>query len=182
MRLSYASLALLSLPTFLASCVGPPSAPRPATPAPVAPTPSPAPSRPAPPPPAPVEWQYRAVAPGDWRYQADANGSSATYGASPATPALVLRCDRTARQISLSRIGATTGSALAVRTSYGATSWPAVPVATPSPRLTAARAASDSVLDQIAYSRGKIAVEVPGTDMLIVPAWAELSRVVEDCR
>lgn len=181
MRLSSASLALLSLPALLASCVGPPSAPRPTPSAPVAPTPAPAPSRPAPPP-APVEWQYRAVAPGDWRYQADANGSSAAYGASPAAPALVLRCDRASRQVSLSRVGIAAGSALVVRTSYGATNWPATPVATPSPRLTAARVASDSVLDQIASSRGKIAVEVAGADMLIAPVWAELSRVVEDCR
>lgn len=181
MRLLPASFALLSLPTLLASCVGPPSAPRPAPAVPAAPV-APAPSRPVPPPPAPVEWQYRAVAPGDWRYQVEANGSSAAFGISPAAPLLVLRCDRGARLVSLTRVGPAAGSALVVRTSYGATSWPATALAMPSPRVTATRAASDSVLDQIAYSRGKIGVELAGGDMLVVPAWAELSRVVEDCR
>jgi hypothetical protein len=44
------------------------------------------------------------------------------------------------------------------------------------------RAANDAVLDQIAYSRGRFAVEVQGLAPLIVPAWGEVGRVVEDCR
>ena len=41
---------------------------------------------------------------------------------------------------------------------------------------------SDAVLDQLAYSRGRFAVEVQGQETLIVPAWAEISRVIEECR
>jgi hypothetical protein len=66
-----------------------------------------------------------------------------------------------------------------VRTSYGAVAWPA---AAQGAQLVATRAASDAVLDQIAYSRGKIALEATGRPALILPAWAELSRVIEDCR
>ncbi len=50
------------------------------------------------------------------------------------------------------------------------------------PALVAARAASDGVLDQMAYSRGKIGVEAQGAAPLGLPAWAEIARVVEDCR
>ena len=59
------------------------------------------------------------------------------------------------------------------------TSWPATPGGT---GTLAVRAASDTVLDQIAYSRGRFAVEAQGLDTLILPAWAEVGRVIEDCR
>jgi hypothetical protein len=34
----------------------------------------------------------------------------------------------------------------------------------------------------MAYSRGRIGVTVSGTSPLIVPAWPEVARLVEDCR
>ncbi|WP_298400403.1 hypothetical protein [Sphingobium sp.] len=166
---------------LLASCVGPaPQRP--------APTPAPQPTRPAPPPPAPapaapttVEWQYRPATPGNWSYRAEAAGSAAFYGPTAADARLTLRCDRASRRISLIRAGGgQTG--IIVRTSYGATSWPATPSAGATPQIVAVRAASDPVLDQIAYSRGKIAVETVGAETLIIPAWAEAARVIEDCR
>jgi len=90
-------------------------------------------------------------------------------------------CDRATRRISLGRAGGGQG-AITVRTSYGASSWPAVMAGTQVPQLTAVRGASDAVLDQLAYSRGRFAVEVQGQETLIVPAWAEISRVIEECR
>ncbi|MDO7835675.1 hypothetical protein Q4610_11540 [Sphingobium sp. HBC34] len=171
---------------LLASCVGP-APQRPGA----TPTPSAAPSRPAPAPspqpaqPVPVatEWQYRAVAPGAWTYRPEAAGAIATFGAGGADARLTIGCDRASRRISLARSGAGQG-AMTVRTSYGATSWPAVSASSGGAvaQIVAFRAASDPVLDQIAYSRGKFAVEVAGQEMLIVPAWAEVARVIEDCR
>jgi hypothetical protein len=164
---------------LLASCVGPASGPAAAQrPLAAAPAPSVAPTRPAQPAFAlsvstPVEWQYRPLTPGAWRYQGDAAGSLASFGADTA----VLRCDRATGRISLRAAGS--GGAMTVRTSYGAAIWPAV---TQGGQLIATRAASDSGLDQIAYSRGKIALESAGQPALILPAWAELSRVIEDCR
>lgn len=175
-----ASLAPTLALILISGCVGPgePHRPLPPAPHPVQAAPTPRPD--ATPPPAPVEWQYRAVAPGDWTYRTEAGGSVAGFGTSPASPQLVLRCDRTTRRISLTRVGAMQGNALTVRTSYGAQSWPAG--LDPAAGLVAARAASDGALDQLAYSRGKIAVEAPGVAPLIVPAWAEIGRVIEDCR
>ncbi|MFC3439982.1 hypothetical protein ACFOKF_02010 [Sphingobium rhizovicinum] len=186
MRLIPSFAAFVPSLALLASCVGPaPQRP--------APTPAPQPTRPAPPPPAPapaapttVEWQYRPVTPGNWSYRAEAAGSAAFYGPTAADARLILRCDRASRRISLARANAgpnpANGGAIIVRTSYGATSWPATPSAGAPPQLVAVRAASDPVLDQIAYSRGKIAVETTGTEPLIIPAWAEAARVIEDCR
>ena len=42
--------------------------------------------------------------------------------------------------------------------------------------------ASDPLLDQMAFSRGRFLVAAEGGPSLVVPAWPELARVVEDCR
>ncbi|MEC3950652.1 hypothetical protein [Sphingobium sp. HWE2-09] len=190
MRLIQSSVALAPFLVLLGSCVGPaprpPVASSPARPAAHAGSrPTAAPVRPAPQPataaPASVEWQYRPVAPGNWFYRPEAAGSSATFGVSPAAAQLTLRCDRASRRVSLARAGGGQG-ALTVRTSYGAASWAATPSGDAAGQLVAFRAASDTGLDQLAYSRGKIAVEAAGQPPLIVPAWAEISRVIEDCR
>jgi hypothetical protein len=174
-------LALTMALAPLASCVAP-GADRPA-PQPVAQT-APQPSSPTPAPVqtvAPVEWQDRPVLPGQWTYRADTRGSVAAFGADGR---LSLRCDRAGRRVALIGMGAAAGpvvSGVTVRTSYGAASWPAAAGSAPG-QWVAGRGASDPVLDQIAYSRGKIAVQVPGQPALILPVWAELGRVVEDCR
>lgn len=172
---------------LLGSCVGPaqerarPAAPRPIAPSPVTTRPAPV-ATPAPAhAPASVEWQYRPATPGNWTYRADPAGSVALFGQNGADPQLTIRCDRAARRISLIRAGTGTG-AMILRTSYGATSWPTTPAPAAAPQTLAVRAASDATLDQIAYSRGKFAIEATGLPPLIVPAWAEMARVVEDCR
>jgi hypothetical protein len=91
---------------------------------------------------------------------------------------LTVRCDPAAGRTSFLRAGAGQG-AMTLRTTYGAVSWPATAATT---GTLAIRAASEATLDQIAYSRGRFAVEVQGSETLIVPAWAEVARVIEDCR
>jgi len=159
-----AALAL----TVLASC-----APRPAPPAP---TPPPAPAPPPPPqpaPPPPVEWEDAPASPGDWSL----DGSSAAFGTAQGAQ-FILRCEG-GRQVSLIRTGARDGAALTVRTTYGARALSAV--AQPE-GLSARLAVSDPLLDSMIFSRGRFAVEAAGLARLIVPAWPEAARVVEDCR
>lgn len=43
-------------------------------------------------------------------------------------------------------------------------------------------AVSDPFLDAMAITKGRFAVETEGMDTLYLPAWAEVSRVIEDCR
>lgn len=162
---------------LLASCVGTPeqrSAPQ-STPFAAPVMSAPATSAPAP---APVEWQYRPATLGNWSYRADDTGSLATFAGPANGPLLALRCDLASRRISITRTGVMQSS-ITIRTSYGATSWPATAA---SAGTTAARAANDATLDQIAYSRGRFAVEVAEAQPLIVPAWGEVGRVIEDCR
>lgn len=167
--------AIAPLLFLLPSCVGAPEQPVARAPAPQRPVAS----RPVSvPPPAPVEWQYRPATPGGWTYRADQAGSAAAFASPVSGAALTLRCDTATRLISVTRAGAGQ-NAMILRTSYGAASWPASPSLS---GTVATRAANDATLDQIVYSRGRFAVEVAGLETLILPAWAEVGRVVEDCR
>lgn len=40
----------------------------------------------------------------------------------------------------------------------------------------------DAILDAMAFSRGRILLETDGNPPIILPAWAEIARIVEDCR
>ncbi|MEO1222155.1 MAG: hypothetical protein AAFY42_12525, partial [Pseudomonadota bacterium] len=41
---------------------------------------------------------------------------------------------------------------------------------------------SNSLLDAIALSRGRFAIALSGQSTLYPPTWAEVTRVIEDCR
>ena len=43
-------------------------------------------------------------------------------------------------------------------------------------------AASDPLIEAMGYSRGRFIVETAPLPPLVVPAWAEVLRVAEDCR
>jgi len=163
--------ALLVLP----SCV---SAPAPPPPPPVAPTPPP-------PPPVAKDWRDWPVASGDWSYRPLADGSIASFGEAGQPPLLTLRCERATRRILMARATPLppdqVSGQMIVRTSFGAAEWPVMPGGEPG-YAVAARAANDAAFDRIAYSRGRFAVEAPGATPLAVPNWAEVSRVIEDCR
>ena len=55
----------------------------------------------------------------------------------------------------------------------------------PSPHVPVTEArlrADDRLLDAMALSKGRFAVEVDGMTALYLPSWAEVTRVIEDCR
>ena len=164
------SLTLAALGVaLLAGCVPRTEAPPPVPAPPPAPTPPPV----LPPTPAPLVWEDAPLSGGDWRYGA---GQGAVFGAAGA-PAFILRCE--AAQVRLIRAGLASGNALTIRTSTGAR---ALPATVERDGLAATLAASDPLLDAMVFSRGRFAVEAAGAPLLIVPAWPEPARAVEDCR
>jgi len=173
-------LAPASLLTLaLAACV---PSPKPET----APPPPPV-STPAPLPPAPEPtggWQDRPLSAGDWSYRPEQGGSVALFGPPASEAALTIRCDIAGHRILVSRAGGPvgTGSGMTVRTTFGTVQWPASNDGATIPHVVAARSAGDAALDQIAFSRGRFAIEVAGLPMLVAPAWPEVTRVIEDCR
>jgi hypothetical protein len=99
-----------------------------------------------------------------------------------ATPNFLVRCDRASRQISLQREGTPTGATMILRTSYTARSLPISVQNGPPAFVSASLSTTDPILDSIAFSRGRFTVEGAGLPMLVIPAWPEPARVVEDCR
>ena len=181
MRLS--PLPLLAVMLALASCVGPTAPPRPA------PKPVPAPTYTPPPRPTPApaplgkDWRDWPVTPGDWIYRQDGRGSIALFGERGADAALTLRCDRAANTIYLSRQGIAAGPvAITIRTSTLLRTLSAAPTGGTPPYVAVALQPRDGLLDAIGFSRGRFVVEQAGYPALVVPTWAEIERVTEDCR
>jgi len=150
--------------------------------------------RPAPPPqPAPrvavSGWRDLPATPGSWTYAAEGTGSAARFGQPGAAPLLVLRCDRTRAAVILQRAGLGSGQVPATITaSTMQRRLSAAPAAgAPAAQNAAipyeiALAARDPLLDAMAFSRGRFLVEMGGAETLVLPAWSEIGRVIEDCR
>lgn len=163
--------------TLLTACVPQPVAPPPApAPAPVA--------RPVPPPPVmPVssDWRDWPLTPGTWTYRRDDRGSIALFGVSGNDARMTLRCDLDRRQVFLSVVGSTP-AALTFRTTSLTRAVPMQPAGGSPAYVAVALAPNDGLLDAMAFSRGRFVVQQPGGSALVVPAWAEIGRVTEDCR
>ena len=173
--------ALASL--ALAGCIPPADdAPPPPQPEPVV-TAEPEPVAPPPvveaPAPPHGNWMDAPVTPGDWRWRAEGGESFAEF-VTPGGELLVqFNCtaDRdmvlaiTNRWPEASGVQVRTETRAAVLTTSAREGW----VET---RLDAA----DTLLDAIAFSRGRFALEVRGGAALYVPSYPEITRVVEDCR
>ena len=162
------ALAPLAIFVLAASCVSAPPPPPPPVRA----------ERPAPPRAAPAplaeDWRDWPLTPGAWRYVRGESGTSAVFG-SGTSPVFTIACDRRTRRIALAP-ARPLGTAMTVRTTSATRS------VTTQPALSAALSARDPLLDAIAFSRGRFIVEQPGAPTLVLPVWAEVGRVIEDCR
>jgi hypothetical protein len=164
---------------LLASCSAPQVVPPPPPSAP-----RPAPATPPPPPPASAfkDWRDAPQTPGNWRYEAAPGGSVVRYG-SPGATVFAIACNRTARTVSLIRSGTSAVSLpMSIATTSEIRALFAEPARQGTAQLVATLAIQDPLLDAMAFSRGRFAVEVNGLPTLYLPAWAEMGRVVEDCR
>lgn len=182
--------ATLLTAVALAACV--PAAQHPApTPAPApvltrSPAPAPA-SAPAPlpaPPPIQDNWMDAPRSPGNWFYKKVGAISLAAYGASDTNFGFVMRCDPATRIISVGRVSAQTQPRpMRIRTETTDRLLTAQPRQGSIETLLAADlSASDSLLDAMAISKGRFAVETAGEPTLYVPSWPEVTRIIEDCR
>lgn len=171
-------ILMLSSALALSACVPPPPPPAPQpAPKPVAPAPTPVqPLRPA------AEWIDWPLAAGDWVYRRDARGSIALFGPSGGNATVTLRCDTGLRRVYLSREGSGAGGKMVVRSSSSMKEFTASPTgatpAYPAVEITP----TDPILDAMALSRGRVAIEADGTQPIAIPSWAEITRIVEDCR
>lgn len=190
MKAMYFSAAGAIALTFgIAACV-PSAEPPPAAPPPPVATPSPTPTpTPAPPPPPPVveepQFDNYLDAPqtaGTWTYADEPGEKLALFGPSPDEPLFIVRC--AGGSIALARVlesAAAGPRAMSVSTETVTRQLQANPIGG-RPLVATELTPGDPLLDAMAITKGRFAIEVEGARTLYLPAWAEVSRVIEDCR
>ncbi len=117
------------------------------------------------------------LTPGDWSYQ----GGIARFGEPASEPLLTLRCDLPAGVVEIARAGSSAGPMI-LRAELAERSVASVPAASVQPQVIARVPARDPLLDAMAFSKGRFAVEVAGLPALYMPSYPEVTRVIEDCR
>jgi hypothetical protein len=137
--------------------------------------------RPAAPASAPaVDLSFATPAAGTWSYSSTAEGGQAVFRNS-ALAQLTIQCTRSSRVVTIAKPASAAAPFLFLWTSNGARSFPAS--FDPATGQVSVRInGSDPILDAVAFSRGRVGVSITGTPALVVPAWPETARVIEDCR
>ena len=128
-----------------------------------------------------VDFSYSPITPGSWAYRAVVGGSEATFVDAGGQARMVIACGRVTRLVTLSRISAAPASSISVWTSSANRDLPSR-FDQNARRVIAQVGAADALLDAIAHSRGRFAVSMPGSPVLVLPAGTEVAHVVEDCR
>jgi len=127
-------------------------------------------------------WADLAPSNGGWQYESDGAVSRALFGDNPFRPAMVIACMRAEGRVGIAVRGTPPGPRrmeILTETAQRALTAANQPDID---GVAAILAPGDPLLDAMALSKGRFAVAVDGAGMLIVPSWAEVSRVIEDCR
>ena len=166
----------LCLIVALAACgrVVPPAAPPPVS----TPTPRPNPAPVLPPPPA-VSWDREPATPGTWRHRLAGRDSIAEFVGNDGRMRFQLACtsDKT---VELAMIGSVADArTMTVRTRTVDRS---LNSSAAESSVIARLSGRDPLLAAMAYSRGRFMVEPAGVAPLYLPAWPEVTRVVDDCQ
>ncbi|MFN4020114.1 MAG: hypothetical protein ACK4IC_06320 [Erythrobacter sp.] len=174
-----AALPLLAAALALSACASSTGMPAPA-PAPAA-RPAAVP-RPAPVPQAPVSdnWMDIPATPGDWRYIPRGTGAEASFWSPAGAPMARLSCSADTRTVVLSL--PESGARQPLVTIRTETATRTLAAHSADREMTVSLAPTDPLLDAMALSKGRFAVESEGLPPLYLPSWAEVTRVIEDCR
>lgn len=130
----------------------------------------------------PTDWIDAPQTPGNWSYARVDGGSLARFGTG-GNAVFGLGCMAGSRRLALLRYGsaATAGMPMVIRTETVDRTFSAQP-SNDGQAVSAGLPSGDPLLDAMAFSRGRFAVEVQGSAPLYLPSWPEVSRVIEDCR
>jgi hypothetical protein len=118
---------------------------------------------------------------GNWSYSATGGGSEATFANAGGFPQVIVHCSRATRRVSIAKPATSAADSIDVWTSSQTRKLPAS-FNPGTGRLTVELDATDALLDALSNSRGRLGFTVSQQPPLVVPAWAEVARVVEDCR
>jgi hypothetical protein len=136
-----------------------------------------------------ADWRDVPLPEGNWTWSLRADGSTARYGVAGQAPIAMLQCDRPAGMVRIAvpwtpaagESAAPREANITTSTSSGAAM--ATPVTLDGQTTMAvALPVSNRLLDAMAFSRGRFRVQIGGLPPLVLPAWSEVGRVIEDCR
>ena len=118
---------------------------------------------------------------GSWSYALAGDGSEATFADAGGNAQLWLHCTRATRSVTIAKRASAAAPTMNVWSSSQVRSV-ASSFNPATGRLTIGLTNYDPLLDAISTSRGRFGVSVGNEVPLVVPAWAEAARVIEDCR
>ena len=121
--------------------------------------------------------------PGTWTYVKAARETLAVFGAGLDQPVFAIRCANGA--IQLGRVATAPPEATRAMKVMAETTSRTLTAKARSgnfPSFVAELESNDPLLDAIAITKGRFVIEVEGENPLYLPAWVEVSRVIEDCR
>ncbi len=118
---------------------------------------------------------------GNWAYAPTPDGSEASFADSASNPQLWVHCLRATRHVTIAKRASVAAPFLNLWSSSASRSIPSA-FNPATGRLTIELGAYDPLLDAMAGSRGRIGFSIAGQPPLVVPPWAEVARVIEDCR
>ena len=118
---------------------------------------------------------------GNWSYAPSTDGGEAVFANASGYPQLWVHCTRGTRRVTIALPAAAAVPVVDVWTSS------MTRMVTPSFSASAGRTSVDftnydPLLDALSNSRGRIGFALGNQPPLVVPAWPEIARVVEDCR
>jgi len=129
------------------------------------------------------DWIDWPITSGDWVYRQDERGSIALFGVAGQDALVTLRCMKNERRVFVSRAGnAPSGKQMTIRTSHTRKSYTANAVGGSPKYMAVTINPADDILDALAYTRGRFAIELDGVLSIAIPSWSEVVRVAEDCR
>lgn len=151
-----------------------------------APTPGPSPAAaPSQPQQSIANWETAPTTPGTWTYRSDGNVTRALFGTTQSGTQFTMACEKANRQVRLWRAGTAASPAdtnMTIATTSSTRTIPAAVQTGVAPQLAASLSPSDSIIDAMVFSRGRFAVAAKGLPLLVMPSWAEMARVAQDCR
>ena len=125
--------------------------------------------------------EYSDPIAGDWTYAATTDGSQAVFANSSGQAQMTIRCTKSTRRVALLKPASSASPSMWIWTSSRKQSSPATYDASTA-QVSVELGPYDPLLDAIASSRGRVGLSTSGLEVLVVPPWADIARVIEDCR
>lgn len=131
------------------------------------------------------DWADAAITPGTWRYTdyGPGRGKRLAFGLGEDEP-FEMSCvfEPHGPQIVLTRDGRPQSDPVPMTIRTETEQRTVIARAASGSYAITALPAGDPLLDAMALSKSRFAIEVEGLPPLYLPSWAEVSRVIEDCR